>query len=270
MIETVKLGEIFSTGWRLMKSHFVETLGLLVFFTVLSIGIEFLSGIEYIGFVFSFISLAFALVFEMGLVATTVNAVDGKEPYWGVFKAVLPRIWQYLVADVLIATFVLISFFVVFVLAVSVSGVSFEFIGASFDEIVYLQEFHPDDADAISLVWSDLFSSLVLPLILAYIPALYLALRLFFTPYLIIDRNMSAMDAVKLSWKASAGIQGKMLIFFILLYAINIVGILCLLFGVFLTMIITFYAQAALYRQVFPAGIQDPLIVENSADVVVD
>ena len=46
------------------------------------------------------------------------------------------------------------------------------------------------------------------------------------------------------------------------------IGLLCFLVGSIFSMIITMYAQAALYRQAFSAGIQDPLLVEDTNVVV--
>ena len=49
---------------------------------------------------------------------------------------------------------------------------------------------------------------------------------------------------------------------------IAIVGLVCFFVGLFFSTIIVMYAQAALYRQAFSAGIQDPLLVEDTNVVV--
>lgn len=269
MIETVKLGEVFSTGWRLMKSHFVETLGIIILFSILSIALDLMSNIAYVGFIFSIIYTIVSVIYSMGLTAMTVKAVDGEAPYWGVFKETLPRIWQYLLAKIILSVITMVSFIVIFTLALTVSGNSVTLIMDMVNELSYLQAYHPEDADAVLQLMDELFSVLWLPLLLAYIPALYISLRFYFTAFLIIDRNMQAADALRISWKSTAYIQGKMLLFLALLFALNLAGVLCFFVGIFVTMIITVYAQAALYRQIFQAGIQDPLIVEN-AEMVVD
>ena len=47
-----------------------------------------------------------------------------------------------------------------------------------------------------------------------------------------------------------------------------VVGLLCFFVGAIFSTIIVMYAQAALYRQAFSAGIQDPLLVEDTNVVV--
>lgn len=270
MNETVKLGAVFGAGWRLMKSHFFVTLGIMILFVILSVVLEILSTIGLIGMVFALLSLVVGLVFSAGLTGMTINAVDGEEPYWAIFKEVLPRVWQYFLGNLLVSVMALVSMVVVLVLALSVGNNSFAQLEGLFDYYTYLQEFHPDDVDAISSVTDEIMSILWLPLLLAYLPVFYLSLRFFFAPYLIIDRNMQAVEAVKLSWKSTAYVQGKVLLFLILSFLLNFLGVLCFFVGIFVTMIITLYAQAALYRQIFPAGMQEPLVVEKSAEMVVD
>ena len=91
---------------------------------------------------------------------------------------------------------------------------------------------------------------------------------MFFAPYLLVDRNMGFVEAMKTSWKASEPIQGKILAFLLLSILIVIVGLLCVVVGVFVSAVILIYAQAHFYRQAFPAGLQDPLLVEDTNVVV--
>ena len=69
---------------------------------------------------------------------------------------------------------------------------------------------------------------------------------------LIVDRNLSGLDAIKLSYRAAlknlSGIVGLIL----LLGALGILGVLACYVGVFFMMPISFAAYAVAYRRVFP------------------
>lgn len=267
MNKTVKLGAVYGAGWRLMKSHFFVTLAIIVGFFILSTAINHISSIEYVGPLFELLSLLISLVFSVGLIAMIVKAVDGKAPHLGVFKEAFPRVWQFFLNSLLVGVMSLVSMAVVLVLALSVGNNSFAQLEGLVEYYTYLQEFHPDDVNTISSVTDEIMSILWLPLLLAYLPVFYLSLRFFFVSYLVIDRKMKAVQAIKQSWKGTAPVQGKLFLFYISILIINLLGVACLLVGVFVTMIFTIYAQAALYRQIFPAITQEPLVAEESTEV---
>ena len=111
-------------------------------------------------------------------------------------------------------------------------------------------------------------SDLGLCILLALIPVVYMGIRFIFSPYIFVDRKVGAVEAMNMSWSASAPLQGKILLFILLSVLVVFIGCLCFFVGMFVSMITLMYAQAALYRQAFPAGMQEPLIVED-ANVVV-
>jgi hypothetical protein len=74
---------------------------------------------------------------------------------------------------------------------------------------------------------------------------------------LIADRNLSGLDAVKLSIKAGkANIRG-MLLLVLLNTGLGILGVLACYVGVFALMPVTMATQAVAYRRVFPAATND-------------
>lgn len=263
----IRLGTAFGDGWKLTKSNFFVTLGIILLFALLSVVLELMVDIPYVGGVVEVISMLVSIWFAMGMVLMTVKVVDGDEPYWGVFKEVLPRGLHFFLLTILLSIITIVSALVIFFVALQVQGVSnFE---SQVEYLEYLIEYHATEVDLILDAVSDVVSVILLPALLASLPIIYISMRLYFAQYLVIDRNMGAMEAIRTSWKATANMQGKMFLFYILTNLINLLGVMCLFVGVFVTMIVVIYAQAALYRQVFPAGIQDPLLV-NDASVVVD
>lgn len=85
--------------------------------------------------------------------------------------------------------------------------------------------------------------------ILLVIPGIYLALRLQFYSYYIIDKNAGAMDSLKMSWKATTGNMINIFLFMLLLVALNILGAIALLVGLLITIPVSFVAITLLYRK---------------------
>jgi hypothetical protein len=77
------------------------------------------------------------------------------------------------------------------------------------------------------------------------------AMFLFAYP-LIVDRKLSGWEATKASYNASLKNLGGVVGLIFLNAGLSIVGVLCCYVGVFLVMPVTFAAQAAAFRQVFP------------------
>ena len=69
---------------------------------------------------------------------------------------------------------------------------------------------------------------------------------------LIADRNMSGLDAVKLSIKAGKANFGGVLALLLVNAGMGIVGVLCCYVGVFFLMPVSFASYAIAYRRVFP------------------
>ena len=102
---------------------------------------------------------------------------------------------------------------------------------------------------------------LVLFVLFAMIVSLVIHSLFLFAYPLIVDRKLSGLDAIKLSYRAAlknlSGIIGLML----LMGALGILGVLACYVGVFFVMPISFAAYAVAYRRVFPetASLGGPL-----------
>lgn len=73
-----------------------------------------------------------------------------------------------------------------------------------------------------------------------------------FTIPLIVERNLTAIEALKTSAKAVIGNLGGLIGLYLLNVLIGLVGILACYFGIFFLMPIAFASYAVAYRQVFP------------------
>ncbi|MBP9716356.1 MAG: hypothetical protein KBD51_00235 [Candidatus Levybacteria bacterium] len=85
--------------------------------------------------------------------------------------------------------------------------------------------------------------------ILLVIPGIYLALRLQFYSYYIVDKNAGALDSLRMSWKATDKNVINIFLFMLLIIGINILGALALLVGLLITIPVSIIAVTLLYRK---------------------
>jgi uncharacterized membrane protein len=86
-------------------------------------------------------------------------------------------------------------------------------------------------------------------LLLLIVPGIFFGIRLKYACYLIIDKNLKPMEAIKASWKMTKGNVWNLFFLGILLGLINILGFLCLIVGLFVTVPLSMLATAFVYRK---------------------
>lgn len=89
-----------------------------------------------------------------------------------------------------------------------------------------------------------------LGIVMLIVPGIIFACRLAFVPYLVVDREMDVMDALRVSWDMTRGYGWQ--IFFMGFLAIFIVigGLICLVVGVFVAIMWITAAFAVMYHAV--------------------
>ena len=92
------------------------------------------------------------------------------------------------------------------------------------------------------------FLAIVAGFILLIVPGIVLALMFYFAGYLVVDRSLNAIDALKESARITKGHRWELMIFILTLVVINILGALCLLVGLLVTIPVTYLATAHAYR----------------------
>jgi uncharacterized membrane protein len=90
-------------------------------------------------------------------------------------------------------------------------------------------------------------------LVLLIVPGLIASYMFLYVGYLIIDRKIGAIEALKESRAITDGVKWDLFLFSLLVGLINIVGVLCLLVGLFVTIPVTLMASAYVYRKLSPA-----------------
>ena len=140
----------------------------------------------------------------------------------------------------LIATLVLIIPAVIFTIAAYVPLVLMQ--------ISMARSENPNPAEVFSYMSVFFVEMLALTLVLGIIHAF-----LFFAYPLIVERNMSGMDAFKLSAKAVWRNLGGVVGFILLEFLLGIIGYAFCFVGVYFTLPVMFAGALVVYRKVFPA-----------------
>jgi hypothetical protein len=90
------------------------------------------------------------------------------------------------------------------------------------------------------------------------IPGIYFACKLSFTPYLVVDRKMKAINAIKESWRLTNGHFWKIFLTGLLAIPIVIGGAICLGIGIIISYMWVDMAFASLYHAVSTSGTPSP------------
>lgn len=87
-------------------------------------------------------------------------------------------------------------------------------------------------------------------LFLLLIPGIFLALAWGQWPFLIMDRGAGILDALEGSWRMMRGFKGEFLLLWLVLIAINLIGLIPFGLGLIVTVPLSYSVQAAFYERV--------------------
>jgi uncharacterized membrane protein len=110
--------------------------------------------------------------------------------------------------------------------------------------------------DVFNNYWNAVLAALLVAIIifigfiLLIIPGIIFACKLAFTPYLIVDRKMEVMEAIKSSWNMTNGHAWKVFLIGLLAIPIFIAGLICFGVGVIISIMWVSMALASLYYSV--------------------
>jgi uncharacterized membrane protein len=104
------------------------------------------------------------------------------------------------------------------------------------------------------LVGKILYGLIVLVgLVLLIIPGIVVAYMFLYVGYLIIDRGLGPIDALSESRTLTDGYKMDLFLFSLVVAVINVIGVVCLFVGLFVTIPTTLMASAYIYRRLSPA-----------------
>jgi len=209
--------ECYGHGWRQLWKNFLE---LFVIFLIFNFTSQF-AGIF-------FIPMYFTAFFE-------------KEPNFAIF----------LILFAAIATILSIVF--VFLVARPIQfGLSYLNLKASRGEKFEIKELFSPFKDYGNVVLASFLTALIVGFgtLFLIIPGIIFACKFMFVPYIVTDKKMKAIDAIKESWNMTDGHAWTVFGMIALAIPIAIAGYICLFVGVFISMMWIYIAFASLYYAV--------------------
>ncbi len=103
------------------------------------------------------------------------------------------------------------------------------------------------------------FFAVLMGLILLVVPGVIFLIRLWFLGFVIVDTKAGPLQAIQESWDISRGHTFDLFLLFLLLCAVNLLGLICLGVGLLITMPISGLALAFTYRVLKPAPAAGPV-----------
>ncbi len=135
-------------------------------------------------------------------------------------------------------------------------GVTFAFLKAARGDKLEIKNMF----EAFRNYWNAVLANLLVGVIvfigfvLLIIPGIYLACKLVFTPYLVVDRKMDVIGAVKESWRMTNGHAWKVFLIGLLAIPISIAGLIVFGVGIIVSIMWIKLAFASLYHSVSLSG----------------
>jgi uncharacterized membrane protein len=131
-------------------------------------------------------------------------------------------------------------------------GMSFTFLKAARAERVEVADLFAAFKNYWNAVLANLLVGVIIfiGVILLIIPGIYFACKLAFTPYLVVDRKMQVIEAIKASWRMTDGHGWKVFLIGLLAIPVFIAGLICLGVGVIISFLWVNMAIASLYYAV--------------------
>jgi uncharacterized membrane protein len=113
-----------------------------------------------------------------------------------------------------------------------------------------------DMFEAFKNYWNAVLASLlvfviiIIGLVLLIVPGIIFACKLVFTPYLVVDRKMEVLEAIKESWRMTGGHAWTVFFIGLLAIPIGIAGLICFGVGVIISIMWVTITFASLYHAV--------------------
>ena len=156
-------------------------------------------------------------------------------------------------------------FLVIFSLAYSILivwpieyGVDFAFLKAARGEKVDVKDMFEVFQNYLNAVFASLLVAILVGIGIAFciVPGIIIACKLAFVPYLVVDRKMEAIEAIKESWRMTTGHATTVFLIGLLAIPIFILGLLCCGVGAVGSIMWITLAFASLYHSVRTQEVQ--------------
>jgi len=131
-------------------------------------------------------------------------------------------------------------------------GVKYVYLRAARDQSVSVPDMLEGFRNFANVILANLLVALVVGvgLILFVVPGIVFACKLAFVPYLVVESRMNALDALQESWRMTTGCASQIFLVGVLAIPICIAGLLCLGFGIVISIMWIRMTFAAIYEAV--------------------
>ena len=135
-------------------------------------------------------------------------------------------------------------------------GVSFANLRAARGDKLEIKHMFEAFKNYVNVVLANLLvgAIIVIGLVLLVVPGIIFACKLAFVPYLVVDRKMEAIEAVKGSWRMTGGHAWKVFFMGVLAVLLAIAGLICFGVGIVFAIMWIRLAFASLYNAVATSG----------------
>ena len=220
--------EIITSSWNIMKPHLSLLILAILFIFGLNLLLsalqeEILGDIKAQSILFTIAAYLFQMGLNLGMLRISLNIINNKEvnfsQLFGSFDVLIP----YILATIVLITILLIAASPgIILLLVSVS--------ADWDSLEA-----PDD-------WS-----VIIPIILIFIPAVYISVRLQFYNYFLLEEEGGIIESIKRSAEISKGYVGELFLLGAVLSIIILVSIIPLGLGLLISIPLSTMATSYVY-----------------------
>jgi len=135
-------------------------------------------------------------------------------------------------------------------------GVSFAHLKAARSDRLEIKDMFESFRNYWNVVLANILvgAIVVIGFILLIVPGIIFACKLAFTPYLVVDRKMEVLEAVRESWRMTSGHAGTVFLIGLLSIPIFIAGLICFGVGIIVSIMWIRVTFASLYHSVSVSG----------------
>jgi uncharacterized membrane protein len=135
-------------------------------------------------------------------------------------------------------------------------GVAYAYLKAARDDQLRVKDMFYVFENYLNAVLANLLVTVIIGIgiVLLVVPGIVFACRLAFTPYLVVERKMEAIEAVKGSWRMTKGYGWRVFLIGLLGFPIFIAGAICMGVGIIAAIMWIGLAFASLYHIVSISG----------------
>ena len=135
-------------------------------------------------------------------------------------------------------------------------GVSYANLRAARGDKLEIKDMFEAFKNYVNVVLANLLAGaiIIIGLVLLIVPGIIFACKLAFVPYLVVDRKMEAIEAVKESWRMTGGHAWKVFFIGVLAVLLAIAGLICFGVGIIFAIMWIRLAFASLYYAVATSG----------------